>query len=228
MPRSARLAPGGVVFHVLNRAVARQVISCADGDYRAFERLLAELLAETTVRLFTYCLMPTHWHFVLQPTRDGELSAFMQRLTTTHVRRWRLFRENVGDGHLYQGTFKSFPIETDEHFLTVCRYVERNPARARLVERAEDWRWGGLWRRLRPNPMPQAPVLSVWPVDAPDNWVERVNRPETLAELDELRECLKRGRPYGSPAWQATTAEQLGLDSSFHPRGRPLGWRKAK
>jgi hypothetical protein len=88
------------------------------------------------MRILAYCLMPNHWHFVLWPYDDGDLAAFMHRLTTTHVRRWHLHRHSVGAGHLYQGTFKSFPVQSDAHLLTVCRYVERNPVRARLVDRA--------------------------------------------------------------------------------------------
>ena len=86
-----------------------------------------------------------------RPEHDGELGAFMQRLTTTHVRRWHLHRKTVGCGHLYQGTYKSFPIEADEHLLAVLAYVERNALRAGLVERAEDWRWSSLWRGSIPK-----------------------------------------------------------------------------
>lgn len=84
---------------------------------------------------------------VLWPTADGELGNFVQCLTKTHVRRWHLYRQSVGTGHLYQGTYKSFPIQDDEHFIAVCRYVEQNPLRARLVERAEDWQWSSLGLR---------------------------------------------------------------------------------
>src|SRR5262249_41443245 len=108
------------------------------GDYTAFERILAEALEHVPgMRLVGYCLMPNHWHLVLWPRRDGELSDFAHWLTLTHTQRWRAHRHHVGLGHLYQGRFKSFPICQDEHFLHVCRYVERNAARAGLVRRAE-------------------------------------------------------------------------------------------
>lgn len=125
MPRSARKAPGGVVFHALNRGVGRRTLFHKDQDYAAFERILERALSIVPVRLLAYCLMPNHWHLLLWPRRDGELAAFMQRLTTTHVRRWHRHRHTDGRGHLYQGTYKSFPVQEDAHFLTVARYVER-------------------------------------------------------------------------------------------------------
>jgi len=116
MPRVARVAPGDVIFHVLNRANARSRIFERDQDYEALERVIAETARTIPVRLLAYCIMPNHWHMVLWPTRDGELGNFVQRLTTTHVRRWHLYRHSVGSGHLYQGTYKSFPVQDDEHF----------------------------------------------------------------------------------------------------------------
>src|SRR5436305_82424 len=89
--------------------------------------------------------MPNHWHLVLEPHEDGELSRFVGWLSLTHTQRWHAHRRSAGTGHVYQGRFKSFPIQDDEHFLTVCRYVERNALRAHLVKRAENWRWGSLW-----------------------------------------------------------------------------------
>ena len=147
MPRAARIAPGDVIFHVLNRGNARSQIFEKNQDYNAFERIFVETARTTSVRILAYCIMPNHWHLVLWPMRDGELGRFVQRLTTTHVRRWHLNRHSVGNGHLYQGTYKSFPVQDDNHFLSVCRYVEQNPLRAKLVDRAEDWRWSSLGLR---------------------------------------------------------------------------------
>lgn len=118
-----------MIFHVLNRGNARDRIFDGDGGFAAFEKVLAETQSEVFVRILSYCLMPNHWHLVLWPLKDGDLGRFMQRLTTTHVRRWHLHHHTVGTGHLYQGTYKSFPIEEDDHLYTVLRYVERNPVR---------------------------------------------------------------------------------------------------
>ena len=225
MPRTARVAPGGMIFHVLNRGNDRRTIFESDGDYLAFLRVMAETVEEVPLRILAWCLMPNHWHLVLWPKEDGELGRFMQRLTTTHVRRWRLHRRSVGHGHLYQGTYKSFPVESDEHFYTICRYVERNALRAKLVRRAEKWPWGSLGGALHAAAATESPPLARWPLPRSPQWVEYVNRPQTEAELDAIRVSIRRGRPFGSPAWQKRTAKRLGLESTFRPRGRP---RKAQ
>ena len=148
MPRTARVAPGGVVFHVMNRANPGLVLFDSDGDYAAFESVLAEALeAFPRMRLLAYCAMPNHWHLVLWPRDDGDLGRFVQRLTVTHVRRWHEYRKTTGRGHVYQGTYKSFPVQNDAHLMTLCRYVERNALRAKMAKRAEDWRWSSLWLR---------------------------------------------------------------------------------
>ena len=136
----------------------------------------------------------------------------------THTQRWHAHHHTVGTGPLYQGRFKSFPVQEDDHLLTVCRYVERNPLRAGLVPQAETWRWSSLWHRVHAS---DQLLLDGWPVAVPKQWVEHVNRPETEAELEAVRRALVRGAPYGDTTWQKATAIQLGLDATLRPRGRP-------
>ena len=145
-----RVDVGDVVYHVLNRRVGRMTLFEKDEDYAAFEQVLSEAHPRSPMRLLAYCLMPNHWHLVLWPRHDGELSRYMQWLTTTHMRRWHAHHGTRGTGALYQGRYKSFPVQEDGHFLVVCRYVERNALRAGLVERAEQWAWSSLWRRQPP------------------------------------------------------------------------------
>jgi putative transposase len=117
MPRIARNSPGGLVYHVLNRANGRLRLFKKVEDFPAFERVLAQAHRRTPIRILDWCLMSNHWHLVLWPRRDGELTAFMRWLTLTHTQRWKQAHAAVGDGHLYQGRFKSFPIEQDKHLL---------------------------------------------------------------------------------------------------------------
>jgi putative transposase len=124
----------------------------------------------------------------------------------------------VGEGHVYQDRFKSFPVESDGHLLTLGRYVERNARRAGLVERAEDWRWSGLWRRQHGC---DDWLLSTWPVPRPEDWLERVNEPLTSAELTAIRQCLVRGSPFGSSRWTRQIARKLGLQHTLRATGRP-------
>ncbi len=218
MPRRLRAATGGYVFHVLNRAVGRMTLFETDGDYQAFLKVLEGARRRVPVRLLSYCVMPNHWHLVLWPREDGDLSAFMQWLTVTHAQRWHAFHQSAGTGSVYQGRFKSFPVQTDNHFYRLCRYVERNPLRANLTDRAERWRWSSLWQYESNN---WTVSLDPWPLPRPDQWEDYVNRPETDAELAATRNSVKRGVPFGSSAWQTHTAKALGLEHALRPLGRP-------
>ena len=225
MGRPKRTAEGGRIYHVWNRANARMTIFGKRGDYEAFERVVGEAKERTEMRIVAYCLMPNHWHFVLWPLNAGDLSEFTGWMTLTHTQRWHSHRHSTGSGHVYQGRFKSFPVQDDDHFYTVCRYVERNALRANLVERAEDWRWGSLYR-WKYGTAKEKSLLSPWPLPRLPNWVDHVNKPLTEAELDAVRRCVRRGRPFGDPAWIETTARQLGLETTLRPRGRPKKARK--
>jgi putative transposase len=218
MPRGPRNAPGGVIYHVLNRGVGRQTLFFKDGDFAAFQRIMAEGLNRIPMRVLGYTLMTNHWHMVLWPAADGQLTAYLRWITNTHTQRWRAHYHNAGLGHVYQGRFKGFPVQDDPHLLIVCRYVERNAPRANLVNRAEDWPWSSLWQRQRG----QHPVaLADWPVERPADWVQWVNEPQSQAELDALRHSLRRSSPFGEPGWQQQIALRLGLEATLRPQGRP-------
>lgn len=220
MPRQPRASVGGMVYHVLNRANARMQIFDGREDYELFEQVLSEAHQRVAMRTISYCLMPNHWHLVLWPRRDGDLSEFMRWLTVTHTQRWHVSHGTAGSGHVYQGRFKSFPISGDAHYLTVCRYVERNALRARLVKRAQNWRWGSLWRRVSGDPELKA-LLATGPLDWPTDWIKLVNRPETEEELAALRTCVTRSRPFGEQRWVEKIVRRLGLEATLRPRGRP-------
>jgi putative transposase len=219
MGRPLRSAVGDVIYHVVNRANARLPIFDKPADYEAFERALGEAHERLPMRTLAYCLMPNHWHLVLWPRQDGDLSRFMAWLTLTHTQRWHAHHQSAGSGHLYQGRYKSFPVQASEHFLMVCRYVERNALRAGLAQRAEDWRWSSLWQWRHP---PQAAKwLAPWPIERPSEWLNWVNEPQSQSELEALRCSVTRGRPYGSGAWVQRMARRLRLECTLRPRGRP-------
>ncbi len=220
MPRKARYAPGGLVYHVLNRAVAKLPLFRKEADYAAFERIMIEAQERHPTRLLAWCLMKNHWHFVVWPRRDDELTVFMRWLAHTHAMRWHVSHNTVGGGHLYQGRFKSFPVQSDRHLLQVCRYVERNALTAGVVERAEEWRWASLWAR-REGPPELRGLLSDWPGGRPDRWVEMVNRPMSKKDLESLRMCVQRGRPFGDDRWQKAMVARLDLIHTIRSEGRP-------
>lgn len=225
MPRPRRRIVESVIYHVLNRGNGRMTIFHKDGDYLAFLRVLGEGLSRYPVDLLDWCLMPNHWHLVLRPRKAAALTGLMRWISVTHVRRHHEHHHTRGGGHLYQGRFKSFPIEADRHFLLVCRYVESNALRAGLVKRAEDWPWCSLgWPARAPRvPRELRPGLEIapWPVKPPRAWAERVNERLPEKAADDLRTSVERGRPFGSEAWVKDTARQMHLENTIRPVGRP-------
>lgn len=220
MPRTARVAPGGEVYHILNRAAGRFKMMRSEKDFAAMRRIIAEAHERVPIRILAYCLMGNHWHFVVWPREDGEVSAFFRWMTHTHAVRWRVAHGTVGYGALYQGRFKSFPIQRDESLATVLRYVERNALSADMVKRAEDWRWGSLW--VRQNGMDEEKaVLSDWPIEMPGDWVRRVNQPLTTREMERLHVSRDRGRPLGDEKWTQQLVRKLGLGHTIRSEGRP-------
>ena len=217
-PKRADEADG--IYHALNRGNARAEIFHKPEDYDAFERILAEGLERYPCRILAYQLMPNHWHLVLRPTQHGGMSNFLRWVSLTHTMRLHAHYDTAGDGHIYQGRFKSFPVQDDDHFLVVCRYVERNALRAGLVDRAEDWKWGSLHRWISQHDA--APkLLSPWPVARLPKWQERVNTPLSENELSSVRWSVKRGSPFGGETWVESIARRLDLETTLRPRGRP-------
>ncbi len=200
----------------MNRGNGRTEVFHKEEDYKAFLRLLGDACERLPMRVLAYCLMPNHFHLALQPHDDGDVSRWMQWLMTAHVRRYH--QHYHSSGHVWQGRYKSFPIEADDHLYILLRYIERNPLRAGLVQRAQDWPWSSLrWWRQRNRPT----YLSNGPMDRPLDWVRRVNLPQTDAELKPVQTSLNRGIPFGTKAWQIRAAVRLGLQSTPRPRGRP-------
>lgn len=207
-----------MIYHVLNRGNGRMRIFRKKADYEAFECVLAEGLERYPVELLTYCLMPNHWHLVVRPSTDEALGRWMGWVGVTHVRRYHEHYHSRGGGHLYQGRFKSFPVAEDDYFLALCRYVEANALRAGLVERAEQWQWSGLWQREHGTGELR---LSAWPLARPRNWVAWVNRGLNEEQMEGIRTCVQRGRPFGPERWLRRTAARLGLAFTLRGPGRP-------
>ena len=221
MARRPRFRPGGIAYHVMNRTWGKIDLFEDTEDYEAFERVLGAARGrDPKMDVCCYCLMPNHFHLLLLPEKDGQLSRFMQLLSMTHTQRWHAHRHSAGRGHLYQSRFKSFPIKQDGHFLKVCRYVEGNALRAGLVENARQWPWSSLAARQREATDARV-ILDPWPVRRSTDWIAQLNRPQSQKELTALHQCRDRGQPFGDEAWVLQTAQQLGLESSLRPVGRP-------
>ena len=218
MPRPPRADQAGAIYHALNRGNARQAVFHKEEDFEAFEQIIGEGLGKYPVDLFAYQWMPNHWHMVLSPREDGAMSRLLHWVTMTHTARYHAHYHTAGEGHIYQGRFKSFPVQDDDHFHVVCRYVERNALAAGLVKRAEDWKWGSLWNWCGGS----SPIrLAAWPIPRLAGWIERVNQPLGEKEEAKLQRCISRGSPLGEEGWVESTARQFHLESTLRARGRP-------
>jgi putative transposase len=215
MPRTARASVGGILYHALNRGNRREAVSHQPADYEAFVEAIADATRRLPVDLFGSCLLPNHFHLVPRPVADGDLGRWMRRLLTAHARRYH--RHSRTSGHVWQGRFKAFPIQDEDHLATAPRYVERDAPRAEPVSRAEHWSWSSSPGRLAGDPL-------LWrgePSPRGAAWLDRVDAPLAAGDLQRLRTSIARESPFGTEAWTRRTAEQLGLESTLRPRGRP-------
>ena len=222
MPRAIRTDVGNYCYHIINRANARLPIFFKEEDYILFEKVLEEAKEKYDMRVLAYCLMPNHFHLVLYPKDNGDLSKFMQWLTLTHTQRWHQKKNTKGTGHLYQGRYKSFIIEEDNHLLSVIRYIERNALRAKLVRKAENWKFCSLWRRIYGN-LQKKKLLSEWPITEPKDYLSFVNIPQSQNEEELIRLSVIKGKPYGNENWSIKIIKKFTLESTVR-----LPWRPKK
>ncbi len=224
MPRLARVDIGDETYHVINRANGRFKIFNTDKDYQLFEDLLREAKELTGMRIYGYILMPNHWHLILSPKNDGDLALFMHHLCNTHTRRVHTLTKTVGSGHLYQGRYKSFLVQSNSYLLALIKYVERNPVRARLVKKCEDWRWGSAWLRTQGTKKQKA-LLTEPPVALPRQYLSWINSEDKLEDLEHIRTSVNKGVPYGKETWVEVMVTKHHLETTQRKVGRPKNIR---
>jgi putative transposase len=201
----------------MNRGVRKSDLFLSTADYEAFFAILREAPEHAPIRLLAVCLMRNHWHMVLWPKDDGDLSRYVGWLSLTHACRWQRVHGTRGTGCVYQGRFKAVPIESGIHLLIALRYVEANARRAGVVERAEDWPWSSASSLLGSD----MPTLHRWPIDPPTNWRALLNEAQPAAGLDLLRTAVRTSAPFGSDAWREQIVAKLGWKPGIRPVGRP-------
>ena len=220
MPRLSRVDVGNNIYHVINRANARVQIFDNDEDYKIFESILEEAVERFGMRLLAYCIMPNHFHLVLYPKKDGDLSRFMGWLTNTHTRRWHTVKKTIGQGHLYQGRYKSFICQKDNYLLTLLRYVEQNAKKANLCKLAQNWKWCSLWRREN-GTLKQKKILSEWLIDVPKNYLLFVNQIQKKEEEEIIERSIIKSNPFGDIDWAEKIVKKFGIEQTLKRVGRP-------
>ena len=212
MPRFQRLVVEGFPHHVTQRGVRRQQTFFGDRDYRAYLEIVRNQLGESQISVLAYCLMPNHVHFVVIPHTQRALSKFFCEVHKRYARRTNAL--NDWKGHLWQQRF--FSVVMDEaHCAAAMRYVELNPVRARLVERASDWPWSSARANL--GDVTDDLVDSDRRHAIVSNWADFLADRPTEKELDFIRRQTGTGRPEGDKAF---------LDYLEQRTGRRLRRRK--
>jgi putative transposase len=201
----------------MNRGVRRSQLFERPADYEAFLRILCDATDRVAMRVLAFVLMPNHWHLVLWPRADPDLTDYVGWASLKHACQWQRVHRTRGLGPVYQGRFKALPVQSGEHMLAVLRYVERNPVRAKLVGCAQDWPYSSA----SDITIPDRPVVHQWPVARPRGWAELLNAPEPDAALARVRGAVARSAPFGTDSWRAETAARLGWTSGVRHCGRP-------
>ena len=224
MPRPLRPIDDGLIYHVINRGNNRQPVFVKKGDFQAFLIALTDLKQRKPFELYGYCLLTNHVHLLLRPV-GASISWIMQSLLVSHTQRYH--QHHHSGGHVWQGRFKSPVIQNDDHLLTVLRYIEANPLRAGIVERAEDYPWSsypahgmGAADNLIDS-LVTYEQLSPHPGIRRRKWADKVHRPLDESTLSSIRRSNHSGLPYGNPGWVKRLAKRLHFDLTIRPRGRP-------
>lgn len=215
MPRIPRGDAAEGIYHIINRGNMRMQIFDDLDDYEYFLELLYKGAKKEKVAIHAYCLMPNHFHLLLSPEHEGSLSRMMQWVMTSHVRYYH--RKNKTSGHVWQGRYKSFIIEKESYYISVMRYIEANALRAGLVTKGEEWIYGSLHERV----LTERILLSEPLIEIGDDWVNYVNEPMKMYEIEKIRNSVNRQAPLGEDGWQLEVAAQYGLLSTLGNRGRP-------
>jgi putative transposase len=224
MPRPLRPIDDGLVYHVINRGNNRQPVFHDEADYVAFLKAVGDLKERKPFELYGYCLMANHIHLLIRP-RKTSISRIVQSLLVSHTQRYHKFHRS--SGHVWQGRFKSPVIQDDEHLLTVLRYIEANPLRAKLVRRAGEYRWSSFacHGNGSGNPLLDSTAayeaLAARPATRQRRWSAYVHKMSDADELAAIRRSNDTGLPYGEPSWVDRLAKRLRLDLAIRPRGRP-------
>jgi putative transposase len=220
MPRNARVDVGDEIYHVINRSNGRYQIFNTKTDYRIFEELLLETKELVDMRLLAYIVMPNHWHLVLYPKKDSDLGTFMHRLTNAHTRKVHALTNTNGNGHLYQGRYKSFIVDTDNYLLSVIKYVERNAVRAKLARQCENWQWGSAYRRIN-GTRGEKKLLDPSPTSLPRDYTQWINTPDNPQDIELVRASVSKGTPCGREEWVSRMVAAYQLESTLRSPGRP-------
>jgi putative transposase len=223
MPRIARIVGTGYPHHIIQRGNNRQQVFFDDGDRRAYLAFLRRFASENDCRINAYCLMSNHTHLLLVPLKNASLSKTMQKLSLR-------FTQHINDrydrtGRLWECRFHSCLIEKETHLWAVCRYIERNPVRAGIVNEPLQYRWSSA--EVNAHGEKDGIVEPIWQSHLErEEYLRFLNQPEDEKLRQHISDATTIGRPIGSEKFLQQIGELLGVVSKPRPRGRPRNQRE--
>jgi len=225
MPRLSRVVFAGLPHHITQRGNRRDDVFFSDEDRQVYLTWLQAYCEKHAVDILAYCLMTNHIHLIVVPHADDGLQKVLKPLHMRYAQ--RVNRAHGWKGHLWQGRFFSSPLD-DSYVWSAVRYVERNPVRAGMVKRAEDYCWSSAAAHcgLRDDSVLGDRVLRdarTVPVDA---WSDWLSIEEESGRLDMLRKHVEKGLPCGSDDFVEKLGQKVGRILQRRPQGRPRLERK--
>ena len=216
MPRDARVVCAGVPYHVTQRGNYRQDIFEEEEDREKYMEFFMMYLEKFEVKLYAWCLMSNHVHFIVEPsTEDGLANLFR----FAHMRYSQYFNRKKGaSGHLFQGRFHSSPLDAD-HLYEALRYVELNPLRAGIVSRVDGYKWSSMKTHLTGKG--KYPLSSVNKYLEIHDWKEYLKEKADEEILKTLRSRAKTNRPAGDAKFIKKIEKLTGRTLTFNKKGRP-------
>jgi REP-associated tyrosine transposase len=217
-----------VPHHVTQRGNNRQQVFFSDAQRRFYLSLLAEQADRSRLRVLGYCLMPNHVHAIVVPMAETSMARAFGRTHNVYARHLNALRRR--SGHLWQNRFYSAPLDR-AHLLRALRYVDLNPVRARLIERAEDYRWSSARAHVTgADPGGLVDFDCWWEICPAGDWADELAASETPEDdwAKELRAATIAGKPLGGKEFVEKLSAASGAALEVRPRGRPRRKEMAK
>jgi len=216
MPRIARVVIPHYPHHITQRGTNKTSIFSDDKDREYFLACLNDWAARTGTKIWAYCLMDNHFHLLLVPGQEQSLGKCLHGITFRYA---QYYNQKYGrTGRLWQNRYFSCPVDKDEYLWAVVRYIERNPVRASMAKRAEDWEWSSARTHIKGKGS-KIPKLSDWLEETERSEYRRFVNEE--GSEDEIRRATSTGRPLGSMGFVERLEEKLGRRLRPQKAGRP-------
>lgn len=216
MPRIARVVVPDYPHHITQRGTNKSAIFLDDEDRRCFLQYLNSRAEKTEVNIWAYCLMDNHFHLLLEPKKDQSLGKCLHGTTFLYAQHYN--KKYARSGRLWQNRYFSCPVDKEEYLWAVVRYMERNPVRAKIVTKAEDWKWSSAEAHISGRKDGHLGLLD---------WLNADERAEYRrflddeGEDDEIRKATSTGRPLGDASFVEKLQELSGRELKYQRRGRP-------